>query len=123
MALSHSWFYQSSRILAEIVGNLAYFPIWWYTKGLIALILGLVSFLIDRDRGLGFSVWFKNIFRPMYGQNDWEGVLISLVMRIFQVIFRGLAMFFWVLMALAVLVLWLAAPGVIVINIIYQIAA
>jgi len=65
-------------------------------------------------------VWIKNIFTPMYGQTDWQGKLISFFMRLFQIIFRGIVMTFWLFFTFTQIAAWIALPFFISYEIIFQ---
>ncbi len=119
--LTNNLAFYSTKILAELGRDIIYFPLWWYTRGLGQLVISLKNFLVNKERGLALLVWIKNIGRPMYGQYDWVGFLISFFMRIFQIIVRGIAMLFWSCLALAILGFWLALPLIVVYEIIFQI--
>ncbi len=118
--VSNNFFVYSLKIVTELIGDVIFFPLWWYTKGLFDLVKRQIQFLKNREKGLALSVWVKNIFKPMFGQSDWQGLLISIVMRIFQIIVRSIAMVFWVLTSLIVLVFWLSMPVFIFYQIIFQ---
>ena len=77
----------SIKILGEIGKDIFYFPVWWYSRGLLIMINGILTFVRDREKSLALLVWIKNIHKPMYGQYDWQGVLISVFMRIIQILF------------------------------------
>lgn len=111
-----------TKILAEISRDILYFPLWWYSCGFFYFAKKLAVFLSNRQKSLALIVWLKNIHRPMYGQYDWQGKLISLFMRVVQVIFRGVAMLFWVAVAAFFLCIWLVLPLFVVYQIIFQIA-
>jgi len=108
--LSHNFAVYGSKIFAEIIGDILYFPLWWYSRGLAGVVRGLRRFLSDREKSLALLVWIKNIHRPMYGQYDWQGVLISFVMRVVQIIFRSILMVFWLAAAVFALFAWLILP-------------
>lgn len=112
----------SSQVLVEIIIDIVYFPIWWYSKGLIQVILAVWEFLSGKQKGLGFFVWLKNIGRPMYGQTDAVGVIISLFIRSVQIIVRGVILLFWVLLVLILLFIWLFLPLVVMYEIIFQLS-
>lgn len=121
--LTNNFFAYGLKIISEFFRDIFYFPFWWYSAGLWQLIKALLSFISNREKGLAFLVWVKNLFRPMYGQQDWQGVLISFFMRLIMIIFKGIAMLFWCLVALAVFLAWLALPLYAVYQIIYQLNA
>jgi hypothetical protein len=57
----------------------------------------------------------------MYGQRDVQGIIISVVMRFIQIVFRSVFMIFWLLVAIIALFVWLLLPGLAVFGIIYQV--
>jgi hypothetical protein len=117
---THNSAMYGTKILGEIVIDIIYFPLWWYTRGLVRLVFFLEKFIINRERSLAFLVWVKNIHRPMYGQYDWQGRLISFFMRLFQIIVRGIVLVFWLIFALALFLIWIALPFLIFYEIYFQ---
>ena len=113
----------SVRILAEIGRDILMFPVWWYGRGLLRLIQNLIQFLKNRQKSLALVVWIKNLFRPMYGQKDWQGKLISFFMRLAQIFFRSIIMLFYFFIAILVLIFWLVLPVFIIYEIIFQLNA
>ncbi len=118
--LTNNFAWYSVKILSELVNEIIYFPAWWYSKGLINLLAILKKFLINKEKSLALSVWIKNILRPMYGQFDWVGMLISFFMRLFQIIVRSLMMIVWLLLAFFILCFWLILPLLVIYEIIFQ---
>lgn len=110
----------AGKIAADIIGSILYFPLWWYSRGFLQFTGGVVGFLSDRQRGLALWVWIKNIHKPMYGQTDWQGRLISLFMRIVQIILRSIAMFFWCIIAAILVLAWILVPLFIFYHILFQ---
>ena len=108
------------KILALEAKDLFVFPLWWYTGGFLGLLGALKEFLSDSEKSLAFFVWAKNIFVPMYGQSDWQGKIISLFIRIIQIIFRGFALLTMCLFALAMAAFWLILPPLIIYQILFQ---
>lgn len=119
--LKNNLFFYSGKILAELGRDILYFPVWWYAHGLLELIDKLIIFIKNREKGLALSVWVKNIFRPMYGQTDWQGKLISFGFRIFEIIARGIIMLFWLIFVLIIIFVWIILPIFVVYEIIFQI--
>lgn len=111
----------SLKLTGEALKNIFFFPVWWYSFGLIHFLVKLRDFLVNRERALALSVWVKNIFTPMFGQYDWQGRLISFFIRAAQIIFRSVAMIFWVAVAAFLLCIWLGLPILAIYQIIYQI--
>lgn len=110
-----------AKTLLHFLKEIFYFPIWWYTRGLFLLLIKIKNFLANREKAMALFVWIKNIFRPMYGQNDWVGVLVSFGVRVVEIFLKSLLMIFWIIVALLVLIVYLIAPIFVVYQIIYQI--
>lgn len=89
--------------------------------GLFLVVKKNLEFLRDKQKSLGILIWIKNIFRPMYGQTDWQGRLISLFVRIVQIIFRSVFMLFFVIMSFIFILAWIAFPFFIFYEIVFQI--
>ena len=98
------------KIIAGWLGEVFYFPFWWYSQGIFELSRAVFRYLGDEFQALGIKVWLVNLFVPMYGQHDFASRMISFFMRVVQVIAR---FFYWLVIAVfcvLFLVLWLAAP-------------
>jgi hypothetical protein len=108
------------KLLGRALWHFLYFPIWWYTVGFLRCLKRLRLFLADRSESLGVWVWLKNIFTPMYGRRDFASRLISFVMRLIQVLFRGLILFFWLAVVLTIAFIWLILPPLVVFNLLKQ---
>lgn len=104
-------------VLVELIGDILYWPIWWYSKGLIKTALFCLDQIKDQEQRLGISIWLKNLFTPMFGQYDIEGRLISFFARLIQIIFRVFLLIIWVVIMLILFLIWLVLP----IFIVYQI--
>ena len=111
----------SGKLLGQTCKDILFFPIWWYSFGLLYLLLNLKNFLANREKSLSLLVWIKNIFTPMYGQNDWQGAIISFFIRFFQIIFRSIIFLFWFILVILVFLIWILLPILTVYEIIYQI--
>jgi len=109
-----------TKIIVELVRDVIYFPLWWYSRGLLKTLLWLKSFLADKQKSLALLIWIKNIHRPMYGQYDWAGLLISFFVRLFQILVRSLIMLFWLIIALVIFCFWIILPLLVVYEIIFQ---
>ena len=104
--IKHNFLTYGSQIIAKVLLEIIYFPIWWYSFGFFERLKKNWRFLVQREKSLGFKIWLKNIFVPMYGQYDITGRIISFLIRSVQVIFRGLLLLVYFLFFIASLVLW-----------------
>ncbi|MCX6746159.1 MAG: hypothetical protein NTX00_04050 [Candidatus Parcubacteria bacterium] len=104
-------------ILMDEIRTVLYFPLWWYSKGLLKVINGCWEFIKDFEQTLGFWIWVKNLFVPMFGERDIAGRLISFGLRLFQIITKGFALLIIIGLNLIFIIIWLVLP----IFVIYQI--
>ncbi len=100
----------AQRILLDIVWDIVYFPIWWYSAGAKKILLGCFRMIAEYNRSLAPGLWLKNIFVPMYGQYDWQGRLMSFFMRLVNIIGRSIALLICTSIILALFFVWLAFP-------------
>jgi hypothetical protein len=110
-------------ILLDMIREILYFPVWWYTRGLAMAAAFSWRQIKNMEIRLGVKVWVVNIFTPMFGQRDVAGVIISFFMRIFQIIVRTIALLFWFAFMVFVFFLWIALPLVVLFGIIFNLAA
>ncbi|MBU0546300.1 hypothetical protein KKA13_03540 [Patescibacteria group bacterium] len=104
------------RILLEALLDLLYFPIWWYSGGLIFAFSRVKEFFFSGNAFLAPGIWLRNIFVPMFGQYDWQGRIISFFMRLVQVIFRSLALAVWGAICIILFLFWIILPAIIVLG-------
>jgi hypothetical protein len=117
---TNNFLFYFGQICAGLVRDLVLFPVWWYTQGLVELIQKVVSWWSDSLKSLNLSVWLKNILVPMYGQRDLTGILISIFMRIVQIILRGFWFVCLLIAGAVVIALWIFLPVLILWQIIWQ---
>ncbi|MDQ7814914.1 MAG: hypothetical protein RDU25_03880 [Patescibacteria group bacterium] len=97
-------------LLIDLLGSIAWFPVWWYTVGLKRQAVKAVRALEYRYQAYGFRIWIRNFFVPMYGQYDFGGRAISILMRFVVLIGRGIALVVEGLVLSLGVAVWAAAP-------------
>ncbi len=102
------------KIFRHIVLDILYFPIWWYSYGLYNSWKSCVASVQSVNRSLGFTIWFRNIFTPMYQQKSFSGRIISFFMRLIQIIVRGIAIIVFIIISLIVFLIYPLLPILIV---------
>lgn len=120
--MEQSSFPHFSKVIFTIVWDFVYLPIWWYSRGFLDLSRRFWLFVRKREASLGFLVWLRNIFVPMYGQSDFAGRLISFFIRFVQVIFRGGLLLLLILLSLMGLIFYLILPLLIWLAIWHQLS-
>lgn len=108
------------RVARDVVLDVFLFPLWWYTKGFLRMMDWFVDSLTGSLRSVGLKVWLQNLFVPMYGRYDWQSRIISVFIRIVQIIFRSLALFVSAILSLIALGLYLILPILFVILLFYH---
>jgi hypothetical protein len=108
-------------VFVDVLGGILNAPVFWYGRGLVDAAKYCGRLIVRRWKSLGLGVWIVNIFVPMYGQRDIAGTLISIGMRIVQIIFRGAVMILWTLLVIALFLAYLVVPIFIFIELLRQI--
>lgn len=100
----------ASYFLLEWVGSVLRFPFWWYGTGFFGVLGWAQRGIAYRFRASAFSLWLKHFFVPMYGQHDWAGRLVSVVMRFVVLIWRCVVMIAETIAYALAVFLWLLVP-------------
>lgn len=101
-------------VLIDLIGDILYWPVWWYTRGLVKTGLFCWQSVKNQEEKLGLLIWIKNITTPMFGQYDWEGRLISFFVRLIQIIFRAAILLVWIILVLGFFLLYVFLPLIII---------
>ena len=104
-------------LLVDELRAVLYFPVWWYSRGFAKVLRGSGRFINDFQQTLGFMIWVKNLFVPMFGQRDIAGRIISFFLRLVQIIFRGVILLIFIFLVFIFIIIWL----ILLIFVIYQI--
>jgi len=102
------------RLLLEVIADILYFPIWWYTKGLAHAGSYCLQLFKDGNSRLAPVLWLENLLVPMYGQYDIQGRIVSFFMRLVQVFIRSIGLLAWFIICVWLFIVWLAVPVVVV---------
>lgn len=104
-------------IVADTIMSIVWFPVWWYTTGTMKVLRMIGREIQSLGQTLSLRVLWKFLFKPMFGQNDIAGRMISVCVRIVH--FSVLTVFSVVVIIglLLLLLLWLFLPPFILYNI------
>ncbi len=97
-------------IAVDLITDFLYWPVWWYTKGLSHFVRFSFNQIFQEEEKIGLVVWAKNIFKPMFAQNDWQGRIISFFMRVIMIIIKSLRFAAWAALQFVFLVLYITLP-------------
>jgi len=104
------WLYVLQKIFWEFLFDIIYFPLWWFTGGLVRAGRFCLRLWQGGNLRLAPGLWLKNLLVPMFGQTDWQGRLMSLLMRFANVLGRAAALLVWSGVVLGLFALWLILP-------------
>lgn len=110
-------------VLVDLIGDVLYFPVWWYNEGLKKTTNFCLNQIRDMEKSLALRVWLVNFFVPMYGQYDWQGRLISVFMRFAQIIYRIIVIIFWSILIALLFLIYLILPFFVLIQILLVIVS
>ena len=110
-------------LIADLLGSVLRFPLWWYGEGIVRLFGWVAGQLAFRWKSYGFVIWIQNLLVPMYGQYDWSGRLVSFVMRIVVLIGRAIGLLVEAIGYLVLLLAYAAAPVIAAILLVFNLAA
>ena len=108
--LSYMWIMALERVGIEFIWHIVHYPLWWYGYGLLWWVRVCGSLVLGANEQLVPGLWLRNIFVPMFGQNDWQGRIMSVFMRLVNVIIRGLLLLVWTLCVFLLFLVWVVLP-------------
>lgn len=107
----------------EIIGGILYYPIWWYTVGLVAFLKRRLDSIYNFEGSIGLTVWLLNWSTPMFGQYDIWGRAISFGVRTAMIIFKAIQITLYSLFQLIWLAVWLLWPPAVLWQLWYHVTA
>lgn len=110
-------------LILDMIGEILYFPLWWYSRGLLNIGHYFINSIKNSNRNLALTLLLKNIFQPMFGVQDRSGRIISLFMRLLLVLMRAVFFIGLLIFYILVVVFWLALPVIVVFGLYYNISS
>jgi hypothetical protein len=105
---------QASKIIfLDIIGEILYFPLWWYSAGLKRIWLYVFDSIKRTSLNLAVPLMVKSMFKPMFGQADRQGRAISFFMRLVLLLSRLVVFIVLTILDLALLIFWLILPVIV----------
>jgi hypothetical protein len=97
-------------VLRELIGELLYFPVWWYSHGLASTSRALTRKWYNLLNRLAIPILARTMGRPMYGDYTRSGRVISFFFRLLLLGTRLFVLVGWTLMLLLALLAWVLGP-------------
>ncbi|OGY86418.1 MAG: hypothetical protein A2458_00705 [Candidatus Kerfeldbacteria bacterium RIFOXYC2_FULL_38_9] len=115
------FFFQTFRfILVDLILNIFYFPVWWYTTGVLK-VLNLINKEISSLAGaLRLKTLFRFLFKPMFGLTDRWSLVISIGVRLVHFFVLSLVTLLYTVVLVLLFLLWLILPFFILYNILFH---
>jgi hypothetical protein len=89
------WVLIFQRLTIEFFFDLVYFPVWWYTVGLMRHAKSCWGMFQSGNEQMAPGLWLRNLFVPMFGQYDWQGRIVSFFIRLLNVFGRTIGLCIW----------------------------
>lgn len=119
MTLKQNIFFVAGKsILVDLIGDVIYFPIWWYTAGFFQVLKNFARNIKSMASQLALRLLVLNIFKPMFAQYDRAGRIISFFMRIVILVGRAVYFMLYLIVQTALVLVWLLLPIVAVLRLI-----
>ncbi len=97
-------------LAVDLALSVLYFPVWWYTQGMARAGAYCAGTVGNAARSFGVRHWLKNLFKPMFGQYDIAGRIISFFMRLAMMLYYSVVLLVLSVIMLALFLAWLAIP-------------
>ena len=91
----------------ELVLGVLYFPVWWYTGGLVMIIGKAGRNISDANNQLAWTLLGRYLFTPMYGDYTRSGRAISFFMRLIQYVFITAVMLVMLALNIVMVMAWM----------------
>ncbi len=124
MQMTQNIVIQATRhIFLDLVLEILYFPIWWYSQGLKRTVFYVLNSVRNANQALALTIMFKNLFKPMFGQYDRQGRIISFFMRLIILLVRLVVFLLLFILYFLMIAFWLILPVAVVWGIAYNLSA
>lgn len=107
-------------VFRELVGGFLFLPVWWYTRGLALMTEWMGRTVRDAAKTFALGVWVKNLFVPMYGDTEWSGRILSFFIRLVMIVWRGLAVGAWTVVACGAFIAYVLVLPLSLIGLVYH---
>jgi hypothetical protein len=103
-------------LLLDELRAILYFPVWWYSRGLLDLFGLGEKWFFECEMALGLNFYARNFLTPVFGQSNAVAMLTYL-WRFLVLIVKSIILLFFFCLLMILAIIWIIAP----IFVIYQI--
>lgn len=97
-------------LFLDIVWEILYFPVWWYSRGLKKTAIFCWRKIADGWEALALTIHLTSFFKPMYGQRGIDAFILSLFTRFLWLVWHFFLFSLWFCVWLFVILTWLILP-------------
>ncbi|MBT4349958.1 hypothetical protein HOD19_04260 [bacterium] len=105
-------------LFIDLIGEILYFPIWWYTRGLKGVFVYIWRSVKKLAYSLSLKVMITHLLSPMFGQYDRAGRAISFFMRFILLISRFVVFVIGTVLYICLLAFWVLLPLVVIMQLV-----
>ena len=117
----HMFAWETIRFISvEIFWSILYFPVWWYTTGLMKVVNLAINEITSFARAFALKTLLKYMFKPMYGYTDIISRLISLYVRIGYFLVLAVVSVLYTIALFILVVLWVIVPPFVLYNLFFH---
>lgn len=109
---------QLSQSVALALADVLTFPWWWYVSGFPAVLRWAGQTLRGWEHTVGFALWAKHLFVPMFGQTDWQSRMISVALRLAVLLGRMVQVVLGALAVALAVIAYLALPPIVIVQVV-----
>lgn len=105
-------------IFSSLIDRVTDFFVHWYAGGFRIWGHFTISLMEALDRRLAFKITVKYLFQPLYQDRSFIGYTLGFIFRVFRLFIGAILYAFIAVIAIAVYLIWAAAPIYVVFKII-----
>lgn len=107
-------------IVSDLILNVLYFPVWWYTTGALRVLRLIGRELQSFTESFRLRTLFQFLWQPMFGLTDPWSRVISVGVRLGHFFVLSLFTLVYTIMLFALFLVWLLLPAFIVYNVLFH---
>lgn len=108
------------HIFRGFIWDVLYFPVWLISSGAKRIVMNAKSWVEDYAHRFALPLLAKSLFKPMFGQADWQGRIISFFVRLVHLIILSVGWTVWSSIVIAITGVILLFPVFVLWAMLYQ---
>ncbi|MBI2633665.1 MAG: hypothetical protein HYW78_04795 [Parcubacteria group bacterium] len=96
------------KSIFSFVVDILYFPLWWYSAGLMRLLKNIGGRIQELWRTMSLRIFLRYLFVPMFGDYSRSGRVISFFTRLAMILANFVILLINIIFLIGLVALWLA---------------